>query len=101
MSPRVPRPRGDDPPKIPPRSTARSCSCCFRRACAAPKPPALEWRDVVSAATPGAFRIVVRASKTNQDGAPDIRFVKNGAARALAAIRPFDAITFSLGDLWS
>ena len=62
---------------------------------------ALEWRDVVPAATPGAFRIVVRASKTNQDGAPDIRFVKNGAARALAAIRPFDAITFSLGDLWS
>ena len=31
------------------------------------------------------------AGKTNQDGAPDVRFVKNGAARALLAIRPDDA----------
>ena len=52
---------------------------------------ALEWRDVTPAATPGAFRIAVRASKTNQDGAPDVRYIKNGAARALAAIRPDDA----------
>ena len=52
---------------------------------------ALEWRDVEPAATPGAFRIAVRSSKTNQEGAPDVRLVKNGAARALAAIRPDDA----------
>ena len=35
---------------------------------------------------PGAFRIRVRSSKTNQDGAEtDIRLIKNGAADALAA----------------
>lgn len=60
---------------------------CLRRSEAA----ALEWRDIEPAATPGALRITVRASKTNQDGAPDVRLVKNGAARALLAIRPDDA----------
>ena len=59
---------------------------CLRRSEAA----ALKWRDVEPAATPGALRITVRASKTNQEGAPDVRLVKNGAARALLAIRPDD-----------
>ena len=54
---------------------------CLRRSEAA----ALEWRDVEPAATPGALRITVRASKTNQEGAPDVRLVKNGAAKALLA----------------
>ena len=53
---------------------------------------ALEWRDVEPAAgIPGAFRLTVRVSKTNPTGKPDVRFVKNGAARALAAIRPDNA----------
>lgn len=60
---------------------------CLRRSEAA----ALEWRDIEPAATPGALRIRVRISKTNQTGKPDVRLVKNGAARALLAIRPDDA----------
>ena len=60
---------------------------CLRRSEAA----ALEWRDVETAATPGALRIHVRISKTNQEGAPDVRLIKDGAARALLAIRPDDA----------
>ena len=59
---------------------------CLHRSEAA----ALEWRDIEPAATPGALRITVRASKTNQEGAPDVRLVKNGAAKALLAIRPDD-----------
>lgn len=54
---------------------------------------ALEWRDIEpSTDLPDAFRIRVRSSKTNQTGEKtDIRLVKNGAAAALAAIRPDDA----------
>ncbi len=54
---------------------------------------ALEWRDIEPAADiPGALRIRVRRSKTDQAGnETDIRLVKNGAADALAAIRPVDA----------
>ena len=54
---------------------------------------ALEWRDIEPAADiPGALRIRVRRSKTDQTGGEtDVRLVKNGAADALAAIRPADA----------
>ena len=54
---------------------------------------ALEWRDIeVAGEVPGAFRIRVRSSKTNQGGAEtDVRLIKNGATAALAAIRPADA----------
>ncbi len=54
---------------------------------------ALQWRDIEPAPnTPGAFLIRVRRSKTDQTGdEADIRMVKNGAADALAAIRPDDA----------
>ena len=48
---------------------------CLRRS----EDAALEWRGVEPAATPGTLRITVRASKTNQEGAPDVRLVKNGA----------------------
>ena len=57
---------------------------CLRRSEAA----ALEWRDIEPASQPDAYRVHVRASKTNQEGAPDVRLVKNGAVRALEAIRP-------------
>ena len=52
---------------------------------------ALEWRDVEPGAAANTYRVTVRASKTNQDGAPDVRFIKNGAGRALGAIRPDNA----------
>ena len=54
---------------------------------------ALEWRDVEPAADmPDALLIHVRRKKTDQAGEEtDIRLVKNGAAAALAAIRPDDA----------
>ena len=49
---------------------------------------ALEWQDVEDSDLPGALRIRVRRSKTNQDGAEaDVRLVKNGGAAALRALR--------------
>ena len=53
----------------------------------------LEWRDIEPATDiPGAFRVCVRRKKTDQTGEEtDIRLVKNGAADALAAIRPDNA----------
>ncbi|MDE0717860.1 MAG: tyrosine-type recombinase/integrase [Rhodospirillaceae bacterium] len=54
---------------------------------------ALEWRDIEPAADiPGALLIRVRQKKTDQAGdETDVRLVKNGAAEALAAIRPAGA----------
>ena len=51
---------------------------------------ALEWRDLEAANDiPGAIRVRVRRSKTNQAGGEtDIRLVKNSGAAALDAIRP-------------
>ena len=62
--------------------------CCLRRSEAA----ALTWGDVEPASTPGALRVRVRQSKTNQEGdRADVRLCKNGAARALLALKPDDA----------
>ncbi len=60
---------------------------CLRRSELA----ALQWRDVQPSSLLNAYRVQVRASKTNQEGEADFRLVKNGVARALAAIRPDDA----------
>ena len=50
---------------------------------------ALEWRDVSDAATDGdGMLIAVRQSKTNQEGdAADVRYLKNGAAKAIRTLR--------------
>ena len=49
----------------------------------------LEWRDVVPAATEDAILVTVRRSKTDQEGtATDVRYLKNGAAAAVLALRP-------------
>ena len=50
---------------------------------------ALEWRDVSAAATDGdGVLITVRTSKTNQEGdTADVRYLKNGAAKAIRALR--------------
>ena len=50
---------------------------------------ALEWRDVSAAATDGdGMLIAVRQSKTNQEGdAADVRYLKNGSAKAIRALR--------------
>ena len=49
----------------------------------------LEWRDVVPVATGGAVLVTVRRSKTDQEGtAADVRYLKNGAAAAVLALRP-------------
>ena len=53
---------------------------------------ALQWRDVTEATTPGAILVTVRRSKTDQEGAAaDVRYLKNGAADAVLALRPEDA----------
>ena len=50
---------------------------------------ALEWRDVSDAATDGdGMLIAVRQSKTNQEAdAGDVRYLKNGSAKAIRALR--------------
>ena len=50
---------------------------------------ALEWRDIAPAATEDAMLVTVRRSKTDQEGtAADVRYLKNGAAAAVLALRP-------------
>ena len=52
---------------------------------------ALTWGDIEPASTPGALLIHVQLSKTNQEGHDaDLRYLKNGCAAALTAIRPDD-----------
>ena len=50
---------------------------------------ALEWRDVSAATTDGdGMLIAVRQSKTNQEAdAGDVRYLKNGAAKAIRTLR--------------
>ena len=49
---------------------------------------ALEWRDVSAATDGDGMLIAVRQSKTNQEAdAGDVRYLKNGAARAIRTLR--------------
>ena len=53
---------------------------------------ALEWRDVSDARDGDGVLLTVRTSKTNQEGdAADVRYVKNGAAKAIRTLRAADA----------
>ena len=50
---------------------------------------ALRWADVRQGADGKGLLVTVRQSKTNQEGADaDVRYLKNGAAAAVWAIRP-------------
>ena len=64
-------------------------ACCSWAGCGASEVSALEWRDVSDAATDGdGMLIAVRQSKTNQEGdAADVRYLKNGAAKAIRTLR--------------
>ena len=49
---------------------------------------ALEWRDVSDATDGDGVLLTVRTSKTNQEGdAADVRYLKNGAAKAIRTLR--------------
>ena len=49
---------------------------------------ALEWRDVADASDGDGVLLTVRTSKTNQEGdAADVRYLKNGAAKAIRTVR--------------
>ena len=49
---------------------------------------ALEWRDVSDASDGDGVLLTVRTSKTNQEGdAADVRYLKNGAAKAIRTLR--------------
>ena len=49
---------------------------------------ALEWRDVSDARDGDGVLLTVRTSKTNQEGdAADVRYLKNGAAKAIRTVR--------------
>ena len=49
---------------------------------------ALEWRDVTDASDGDGVLITVRTSKTNQEGdTADVRYLKNGAAKAIRTLR--------------
>ena len=53
---------------------------------------ALEWRDVTDARDGDGVLLTVRTSKTNQEGAAaDVRYLKNGAAKAIRTLRAADA----------
>ena len=53
---------------------------------------ALEWRDVSDARDGDGVLLTVRTSKTNQEGdAADVRYLKNGAAKAIRTLRAADA----------
>ena len=53
---------------------------------------ALEWRDVADASDGDGVLITVRTSKTNQEGdTADVRYLKNGAAKAIRTLRTADA----------
>ena len=52
----------------------------------------LEWRDVSDARDGDGVLLTVRTSKTNQEGdAADVRYLKNGAAKAIRTLRAADA----------
>ena len=52
---------------------------------------ALRWADVSRASDGAGVLVRLRRSKTDQDGtAADVRYLKNGAARAVWALRPCD-----------
>ena len=55
---------------------------------------ALEWRDVADARDGDGVLVTVRTSKTNPEGdTADVRYLKNGAAKAIRAARPDAAPT--------
>ena len=52
------------------------------------KVSAVEWRDVTDATDGAGVLVAVRQSKTNPDGdTADLRYLKNGAARAVRTLR--------------
>ena len=53
---------------------------------------ALRWADVTDASDGDGVLLTVRTSKTNQEGdAADVRYLKNGAAKAIRTLRAADA----------
>ena len=47
-----------------------------------------EWRDVADASDGDGVLLTVRTSKTNQEGdTADVRYLKNGAAKAIRTVR--------------
>ena len=53
---------------------------------------ALRWADVTDARDGDGVLLTVRTSKTNQEGdAADVRYLKNGAAKAIRTLRAADA----------
>ena len=53
---------------------------------------AVRWADVTDATDGDGVLVTVRTSKTNQEGdAADVRYLKNGAAKAIRTLRDADA----------
>ena len=53
---------------------------------------ALRWADVTDASDSDGVLLTVRTSKTNQEGdTADVRYLKNGAAKAIRTLRAADA----------
>ena len=53
---------------------------------------AVRWADVTDATDGDGVLLTVRTSKTNQEGdAGDVRYLKNGAAKAIRTLRGADA----------
>ena len=62
---------------------------------------ALEWRDVTDASDGDGVLITVRTSKTNQEGdTADVRYLKNGAAKAIRTVRGASTTEVMLAGNW-
>ena len=65
-----------------------SRGCCSWRGLRRGEVSALRWADVADSTDGDGILVTVRRSKTNQEGeVNDVRFVKDGVARALRTLR--------------
>ena len=90
-----PRRHGDSPTTshLPP-TRRRDSPDCFMGGLRRSEVAAVRWADVTDATDGDGVLVTVRTSKTNHEGdAADVRYLKNGAAKAIRTLRAVPAPT--------